>query len=98
MSTTERKLFSYDRVVDADIHNFLGSLPSRQQSKYIRMAIRLLRQHLENGEGEVANFSFPTTPEKKTLKEETNDHLEPETKEKPDDFEDIHDDFLDIGR
>ncbi|WP_339216670.1 hypothetical protein [Ornithinibacillus sp. FSL M8-0202] len=44
--TTLRQLFSYDDMEDADIHKFLSSLPERQKSKYIRMAIRHYMAHL----------------------------------------------------
>lgn len=38
---TIRRIFSYDDVEDKVIHDFLESIPQRQRSKHIRMAIRL---------------------------------------------------------
>lgn len=44
-----RRNFSYDKLEDMDIHNFLQSLPQRQISKHIRIALRLYMSQLNEG-------------------------------------------------
>lgn len=55
---TKNKLFSYDDLEDADIDQFLKSLPPRQASKYIRIALRLLMKEMEGGN----SLNTPTPP------------------------------------
>lgn len=51
---TIRRIFSYDDLEDKDIHEFLESIPPRQRSKYIRMAIKFYMKHL-NSDMELSN-------------------------------------------
>ncbi|WP_404456833.1 hypothetical protein LG329_19560 (plasmid) [Virgibacillus necropolis] len=92
MSTTERKLFSYDREEDADIHKFLNKLPPRQQSKYIRIALRLLKEQLETGNIEQSrNLSHDVSQQKR-------ENINTTTYNEDDDYEDISGDTLDMGK
>lgn len=66
---TKRQILSYDDEEDADIHQFLMSLPERGKSKHIRMAIRLYMQERQKEDtGKLKNEnSEPTiqnTPQK----------------------------------
>ena len=47
---TVRKIFTYDKLEDKDIHDWLESLPQRQQSKYIRMGLRTYLNYLRDQE------------------------------------------------
>ena len=47
---TIRKIFTYDNLEDKDIHDWLESLPQRQQSKYIRMGLRTYLNYLREQE------------------------------------------------
>jgi len=92
MSTTERKLFSYDREEDADIHEFLNQLPKRQHSKYIRIALRLLKEQLETGEAAQSRSVSLNTTSKSIQKHTSNKYGE------DDDFEDLSEDILNMGK
>lgn len=92
MSTTERKLFSYDIEEDADIHEFLSELPPRQQSKYIRIALRLLKEQLETGNMKQSRNVSHDISLQKPANTNTLTHNE------DDDYEDISDDALDMGK
>ncbi|UOR14093.1 hypothetical protein [Halobacillus amylolyticus] len=92
MSTTERKLFSYDLEEDADIHKFLNQLPKRQQSKYIRMALRLLKEKFDQGDIAQSRAISPDTTRHITNEEAT------VSSEDNDDFEDMSDDMLNLGK
>lgn len=92
MSTTERKLFSYDLEEDADIHEFFNQLPKRQHSKYIRIALRLLKEQLETGN---------LTTSREALIDKTNkaNHKQMNTKhDEENNFEDLSDDILNMGK
>lgn len=90
MNTTERKLFSYDREEDADIHEFINQLPKRQHSKYIRMALRLLKEQLETGNVTTSReVSLSTNPPKNSVNSKPKEE---------DDFEDLSEDILNMGK
>lgn len=93
MSTTERKLFSYDREEDADIYEFFNQLPKRQQSKYIRMAIRLLKEQLDDK----TSSPTKTVSHPDTTKKHDDQASSPNTSD-GDDFKDISSDILDLGK
>jgi len=55
--TTIRKIISYDDIEDKDIKDWLNSLPVRQQSKYIRVAIRHYISNLADQDEQRGNSS-----------------------------------------
>lgn len=89
MNTTERKLFSYDREEDADIHEFINQLPKRQHSKYIRMALRLLKEQLETGNVTTSREVSLSTNQKNSINSKPKEN---------DDFEDLSEDILNMGK
>lgn len=89
MNTTERKLFSYDREEDADIHEFINQLPKRQHSKYIRMALRLLKEQLETGNVTTSREVSLTTNQKNSINSKPKEN---------DEFEDLSEDILNMGK
>lgn len=91
--TTHRKLFSYDSLEDADIHEFFQSLPDRQASKYIRIAIRKLMKEMEE-KGEISPISKSSTSSTESKEENTKaQHQESSN----DTFID-NDDILNLGK
>lgn len=87
---TIRRNWTYDDVEDADVHEFMQSLPPRQVSKYIRIALRMLMENID----EDGNITSPT-PRIKQVK--TAKKIQ--TPEKKDDtFVDIDDDILNLGK
>lgn len=93
MSTTERKLFSYDREEDADIHELLNQLPKRQQSKYIRMALRLLKEQLNGGD-----ISQTRTVSHDMKQKKADESASGNKNNEDDDFEDVSSDILNLGK
>jgi len=89
VNTTERKLFSYDREEDADIHEFINQLPKRQHSKYIRMALRLLKEQLETGNVTTSREVSLSTNQKNSINSKPKEN---------DDFEDLSEDILNMGK
>lgn len=89
--TTIRRNWTYDDVEDADIHEFLESLPPRQASKYIRIALRMLMQNMDE-DGKIIN-STPPINKKRTVA--TKNHVVEDNEDK---FIDIDNDILNLGK
>lgn len=86
---TIRKIISYDDLEDKDIKDWIDSLPPREQSKYIRLAIRTYLNYLKDQE---EDNSFLRTAERKApVKPQVNQ----KKTESTGDFVDINNDFLD---
>lgn len=96
-STTERKLFSYDREEDADIYQLFQKLPNRQHSKYIRIALRLLHEQINNGNITLDNRVVPA-PTTTTSTISINLDEKQESNANNDDFEDPSDELLNMGK
>lgn len=86
---TIRKIFSYDDLEDKDIGDWIDSLPQREQSKHIRIAIRAYINYLQDQEQGSEPIKTPTRKATVEIKEE------PKRTNDEDEFVDINDNFLD---
>lgn len=88
---TIRRNWTYDDVEDADVHEFLESLPQRQVSKYIRIALRMLMQNMDE-DGNIINSAPPIN---KKGNPTTKNQIVQENEDK---FVNIDDDILNLGK
>ncbi len=85
---TIRKIFTYDDLEDKDIHDWLESLPQRQQSKYIRIALRTYLGYLREQE----NSNEPAVIAKRQSATQTHNSIKQENDQEPNKSKQVNED------
>ncbi|MFD1707687.1 MULTISPECIES: hypothetical protein [Siminovitchia] len=89
-----RRIFSYDDIEDKVIHDFLESIPERQRSRHIRMAIRLYINETR-GSGNIPTSSNQNISSNTKKDHETKPKTVEQKEKTSDEFIDLDQDFLD---